>query len=131
MTSRSRVASYLATQLKNSNLTQRARAVDQVAAWLKSNRKTKEIDHLVQDVALDLMNDNGYVYANITTARPLDAKMRKAVELNISNMTNSDNVEAVYNVEPSIIGGIKIQLPNGTMDASIERKLAKIIENVG
>ena len=38
-------------------------------------------------------------------------KCEKAVELNISNMTNSDNVEAVYNVEPSIIGGIKYNCP--------------------
>jgi F0F1-type ATP synthase delta subunit len=46
-------------------------------------------------------------------------------------VAGASEVEAVFLVDKSIIGGVKVQLPNGTLDASIERKLAKIIENVG
>lgn len=130
MPSRTQVARYLAKKLPNASGAERAELIAKTANWLKANGQTKDIDRLVQDVAGSLA-DNGYIFATVTSARELSAGEKSEISSYIKTRLSADSTEVVYTVEPSLIGGIKIQTAKGTLDDSVQGKLTTMVENIG
>ena len=75
MASRVQVAEYVADKLA----TDRGEALREAASWLVAHGKARQARYLARDVA-QLLADRGYVYARITTARPMSERARHEVE---------------------------------------------------
>ena len=51
--------------------------------------------------------------------------------LALKKKMNAEKMKVVFLCDESLIGGIKIELPEGMLDSSVKRSLAKLVENIG
>lgn len=131
MPTRTQTAHYIAEKLQDSKPETRLKILNEVAAWLRSTRRTKEVKYLSLDVAKALAETSGYFFVRISTARQLDKTAQANVISSLKAKLRANQLEAVFYVDPSLIGGIKIELPDGMLDNSVKRSLAKLVENIG
>lgn len=104
--------------------------VTMLAAWLKDTKSSRQSSYLVQDIAKKLA-DNGYVYITVTSAYPLTDTSRDAIIDFVRQQYASEiTVEINEIIAPKLIGGVQIDTPIGSLDASVKRKLIQIIKGV-
>ena len=125
MASRAQVAAYVADKLT----TDRREALREAASWLVAHGKTRQARYLVRDVA-QVLADRGYVFARITTARPMSAHAKQEVEKFIRSQTGAKSIELVDAVDPGVIGGARIEIPGAELDSTVRTKLARFVEGV-
>ena len=119
------MAIYVADQLPSNRLA----AIRGAAAWLVSGGRGREATYLTRDVATALA-ERGHVLATVVTARAMNDQAQHTVEAFIKSVTGAKALELVTRVEPGLIGGVKIELPSATLDASVRAKLDKFVEGM-
>lgn len=127
MSSRVQIAQYLADTLISGG--DRQRATREAAAWLKVHGRSRQAGYLARDVA-EALNSSGYLYAVITTAKPATAAIKNHIESYLKEYSGAKSIECDYLVDPKLIGGVLLETPLGTLDASVRAELAKIVEGV-
>lgn len=127
MSSRTQVAQQVAGVLQSGG--DRAQIIAEVAAWLYEHGKTRQAPYLIDDVMQALASD-GYVFATITSARPIPEKTRKNINTYLLSINGVKQIECEYLLDASLIGGMRIDTPLGMLDASVRARLAKIVEGV-
>lgn len=129
MKNRTHVAEFAADQLQGKDMT-RSELVLMMAAWLKDSKSTRQASYLVQDIAKKLAS-NGYVYVTVTSAHKLTDATRQAIHTYLHNMYQpSSHIEISEVIDPSVIGGVRIDTPTGSLDATVKRKLIQIVKGV-
>jgi F0F1-type ATP synthase delta subunit len=97
-----------------------------VAAYLIDSGRKSEATLVVRDIEAMLM-DAGTAIGTVTSARPLSKSSLGTVE---SFIKESDKrikqVVLREQVDESLIGGIKLELPGAQLDASVKAKLDMI-----
>lgn len=124
MITRTQVADHLATELGNN----RAQAIKEAAAWLIANKKTRQSQYLVNDIARAL-HRKGYLYARVSSAHELDASTRAEVDDYLRDL-GREYVETEYLIDKSLIAGIKIETPTEELDATMRMKLDRLVEGL-
>ncbi len=119
---RRRLAQYIASGLPNN----RAKRLNEAAAWLISNHRKHEAALLSRDIA-SILGDKGYVTSTVITARPLNMETKKYIENYIIAKTSARELEISTKLEPSFVGGLKIILPDGELDATVSSKLRTLV----
>jgi F-type H+-transporting ATPase subunit delta len=115
-------ALYLATKdLKGANL---QKMIAAFAELLFRNGVAKQSETIIAEFVKFAKKESGIVDIEITSARPLTAKA-----VNEIKKAFGDNVEAVENVDPEIIGGIKIKTENMILDGSLRKQLQLLKQN--
>jgi F0F1-type ATP synthase delta subunit len=117
--SRRSLAMYVATNLINQR---RAVVVKQLAAYLVETRRTKELDMIVRDINF-FLSEVGITSATITSAYDLSTETKKAIEKFIVAKTKSSEVAIEAQVDPTVLGGVKISLPGYELDQTIAHQL--------
>lgn len=117
--SRRSLALYVADGLTPAR---RRTTIGQLAAYLVENRRTKELDLIVRDVAY-FLSQKGTTSATVTSAFDLNAETKAAITAFIKDKTNSSQVSLDSLIDPSVIGGVKISLPGYELDQTISHKL--------
>ena len=114
--SRRKIANYVADNVSKGVATDNV--IAEVAAYLVDSRRTRELQLVVRAIE-DELAARGEVIANVTTARTLDDSLKQAVE----SVLGAKTIHLRESVDASVIGGVKIDLPGATLDATIKRKL--------
>ena len=118
--SRRVLARHIATQLiegeKPSVLTA------QLAAYLIEHRKTDQLDTIIRDIAHQLA-EAGYVEATVTAAHELTKETEAAVAKLVKSATAAKSVTVTARVDESVLGGVRIETPGRTLDATIAHQL--------
>ena len=70
----------------------------------------------------------GVVY--VKTAMPLGQEQKKKIEQKLLDTTKFKEVEMHYEVEESLIGGMKIRIGDRVVDSSIETKLSQLTKQL-
>jgi F-type H+-transporting ATPase subunit delta len=125
MATRTQVAEYLAAGLK----AKRTETVRAAAAWLVTTGRTRQANYLTRDAAAALTRD-GYLLARVTTARPLTAAARSAIETFLKRETSATEIELELIINPAVLGGTRIETPTAELDGTIKAKLATLLEGV-
>jgi F-type H+-transporting ATPase subunit delta len=75
--------------------------------------------------AFNALNDKakGVTHAQVTVAEPLSSDHSAALEAALREISGGSTVKVNVNVDPSIIGGIVVQLGSRMVDASLKTKL--------
>jgi len=94
----------------------------QLAAYLVDTRRTKELPLIVRDIELYLA-EAGSVAGMVTSAFDLTAETKKAIEQYVKQHTGAKEVLLDHSIEPSVLGGIKINTPGHELDATVRRNL--------
>ena len=114
--SRRKIAEYVAAQTSGGVVPERV--IQEVAAYLYESRRLRELT-LVTRAIEDALADRGIVVATVTSAHPLDSELRSAVTAQL----DSPSAYLREVVDPSVIGGIRLQTPDASYDGTLAHKL--------
>lgn len=95
------------------------------------NRKGRlELIHaLVEAYRQEYEELKGQVDVRVTTAIPLSDAVRQRLRVTTSKLTGKQ-AQLVEKIDPSILGGMILQIGDGKMDTSIARKVRKLGEEM-
>lgn len=110
------MAAYVADKLTAGSSVQDA--LREVAAYLLTSGRTREIDLLVRDIE-DEMATRGVVVADIASAHPIDA----TIEAEIKALTGAKTLQLRRSIDETLLGGIRIDIPGKRFDGTIRHKL--------
>lgn len=97
-----------------------------IAAYLIDSGRKAEASLIVRDVERMLM-DNGTAIGTVTAARQLSGSALKTIEAYIKQYdSNIQRVILREQIDESLIGGVRLELPGMQLDASVKAKLDKI-----
>lgn len=125
MTTRSQVAKYVADNLEHN----RKKALQAASAWLLESGRKRQAGYLAQDVAKE-MASRGYVLTKVTSARPLTNTVMDDIAKLVKEKTGAERVEIETNIDPEVIGGVRVETPFNTMDETLRHKLTGLVEGV-
>lgn len=114
--SRRKIAQFVADRATSKK--QLTAAIEQVAGYLVDSRRVREATLVVRAIE-DELAARGSVIATVTTAHPLDATLRTTIEKLIS----AKELSLREQVDPEVIGGVRIETPGSKLDATIQTKL--------
>ena len=96
-----------------------------VLAFLKlliENDRIKHLLEVINDFEVIYNQNYGKCYAFVTCAISLSDAQKNAIKLRLQEVTNRE-IEPVFTVDKSIIGGIKIEVDGKVYDGSIKHTL--------
>ena len=102
-----------------------SQARDQVAAYLVSEGRSKEVDLVIREVENQLAK-RGRTVARVGSARKLDADQQRNVIKMIKQDNNVKSVEIINEVDPSLLGGVVVRTPGSEVDVSLRSKLDRL-----
>lgn len=83
------------------------------------NETTKVLEYVIEKIKEHLYIGTAYV----TTVMELRDEQKKAVEKRLLETTSYKSFEIIYNIDPSLIGGMVIRIKDRVVDSSIKTKL--------
>lgn len=117
--SRRRIAAYAADKLvggKASGLVLR-----EVAAYLVATGRTREQELLVRDIEAALAA-RGVVVADVASAFAIS----EGVKAEITKLVGASTVELRETIDPSLLGGVRVDVPGRRFDGTIRHKLTAL-----
>jgi len=99
------------------------RLAQEVAAYLLAERRTGELDSLLRDI-MQYRADHGIVEVTAVSAHELTGQTRREIEAQVHELyPHATKVIISTQLEPSVIGGVRVELANQQLDLSIRAKL--------
>ncbi len=103
----------------------KAKLTRSLAAYILERKQYKQTDMIINDIVAELAR-RGHVLARAMTAKPLSSEQRSTITATVAKATGARAVELIEEVEPAIIGGVRLTLPGRELDASIRRQLQQL-----
>ncbi len=123
---RTNTASYAAEKLVSNS--DRTELIDQMAAWLIDTKSTRQMHYLVNDIAKKLLQHK-YLFVRITSARKLSQSALNTIDSFLKLQFGKEfTIEHTEIIDPSVVGGVIIDTPTGTLDASVKHKLDRLLK---
>ena len=113
--SRRKIASQAAVRIAGGE--SRSKVLNEIAGYLLDSGRKNEADLLVRDIETALI-DRGVVVGTVVSARKLSADAKKTIDSFVKD--HYENVKTVVlreRVDESLIGGIRLELPDRQLDA--------------
>lgn len=96
--------------------------IKQLAALLVEEGKTKEIELLMNDVAVE-MERLGHSYVEVQSTHKLAVRTLRDLEKSIKELTKAGSVTLNETIDQSLIGGLIATTPTVEIDLSVRTKL--------
>lgn len=125
---RTRLARLVADQTLKQGVSKRFDR--EIAAYLLSEGRTNELDSLLRDVMNDWA-EAGHVEVTARSAYPLTPAIQADIRREVKKV-HPGAKQIVINevVDPAIVGGVRLNLPNRQLDLSIRSKLNRFKQSV-
>ncbi len=114
--SRRKMATYIADSVADGLIP--AAKLEELAAYIIDSRRQRELTLIVRAIE-DALAERGVVVATVTSAFPLDEALRTAV----ASQVDATEVRLREVIDPSVIGGVRLQTPSAALDTTIAHKL--------
>lgn len=119
--SQRRLAAYVAGQLLASG--DKKRLIKELAAYLIETGRVRDLNQVVAAIE-EALASRGAVVATVTTARPLSPENKQAI---VKQFTPTGAKLYIRGqIDPSVIGGFKIELPGSQFDGTVIHKLTTL-----
>mgnify|MGYP001000005069 CR=1 FL=1 len=92
--------------------------IRELAAYLIETKRTREANLIVRSIE-DELADRGTVIAHVASAR----RLGDDIKVDLQRLLNASTVHLTEEVDPSLIGGIRIEAPGKRLDATVKRKI--------
>ncbi len=92
---------------------------------LLEKRRETEFDTIREEFVTLRREHSNVLYAEVVSAQPLEEKYRTALEKKLAEKSGKA-VEAVYEVDPRLIGGLKVVYGNHVLDNSVQGSLRRL-----
>lgn len=122
--SRTKLANEIADKLANGEATGLAK---QIAAYLIDSGKTGQLNSLVRDVMQMQKSKNNVLELTAISAHELGQEQIDDIESLVKN-TSPGSGKVIINrqIDPSIIGGVRLEFANHLLDLSASAKLSRL-----
>lgn len=117
--SRTKIARYAAQQLQSGD----TEVIRKVAALIVDERRFREID-LITRAILEQLERDGVVLADVTATESLSDDINQQIK----ELTGAQTLAIREHVDPSVLGGIRIETPTRQLDATFARRLSQLRE---
>lgn len=108
---------------KTLHMQDREALVNGVAAYISTSRQSIDLDSLMRDI-MQYRLEHGIVEAIAVSAHEVDTRVIKDIEdLLREHFTAAKSFLVDTRIDPNIIGGVRIELPQENLDLSIKSKL--------
>ncbi len=95
----------------------------EVAAYLMAERRVSELDSLIRDI-IQYRAEHGIVEVIAHSAHPLTDEIRKQIEAETRQIySDAKRIIISYQHEPSVVGGVRLEVGNQQLDLSVRNKL--------
>lgn len=122
--SRRKLSEYAAARLARGDDTQTV--MKELAAYLIEARRTNEAELIVRDIETALLS-RGTALVNTVSARQLTDEARQAIESLVRSQYDSvKRVVLREQIDPSVIGGVRLELPDKQFDTTVRARLEKL-----
>lgn len=126
--SRRQLAKYAADELQAGRSARQL--AQQLAAVLAGSSRGKQADLLIADIYRELEDRGLVARAVVSTAYPLNASQESKLETALKRAVAVDKILIDKIVDPSLLGGVKIQTANRQWDNTVRNRLKAIKEAV-
>ncbi|HET8708804.1 MAG TPA: F0F1 ATP synthase subunit delta [Candidatus Saccharimonadales bacterium] len=121
--SRSTLAQVIADKLGDGTLTEN-KLSQEVAAYLISEKRTSGLESLLRDISQYRIDHDGMVEVEAISAHPLSDAVKADIEAIIRQVyPDAKRVVISEYHDASLIGGVRLELPNEQLDLSLRAKL--------
>ena len=107
----------------------KGRVSDEITGFLTliiSKERYKELDAILEYFISRVKEEKGIGTAYVATAVPLNEIQKAQVMEKLLSTTKYNEMEMVYSVDESLIGGMVIRIKDRVVDSSIKTKLSEI-----
>lgn len=118
--SRRLVAEYIASGLVEGK--DKKKLFEQLAGYLVESRRTNELDLIVRDIEFHLA-EKGIMQVSVISAFELTSETKKAIESFVKAKTRASHVSLENNIDPKVLGGVKITVPGRELDQTALHQL--------
>lgn len=119
--SRRQLASYVADSL----VAGKTEVIDQLSAYLVSERRVKEVDSLVRDIEKAL-ESRGTLVAHVSSSHGLDPVQQEKIESLLKERYNAKHVVIDNRTEKYLLGGVVIRTASDELDSSLRRNINRL-----
>ncbi len=108
---------------KTLSITDANKLATTIAAYLLEEQRTSELESLIRDI-MQYRLDHGIVEAKVVSAHDLPSEIVNDVKLILNQeFPKATRIDIDTELDPAVVGGIRIELPNEQLDMTIEAKL--------
>lgn len=93
-----------------------------VASYVIEQRRTSELDAILREVARLREEQTGVVEATVTSAFPVSDKVKKEIKA----LIGEDKMVINEVVDPSVIGGVRVETSKVNLDLTVRNRLHKL-----
>lgn len=126
--SRRQLAHYGVEQLLSGKPAQKV--ADHLVAALLASGKQKDFELLLSDIDQELEDRGLMARAHVSVAHELTAELERALAANIAKAASVKQVVLSTDVDPSLIGGVRVETANHSWDKSVAASLNRIREAI-
>lgn len=102
----------------------------EIAAYLLSEGRVNELDSLLRDVVSEWA-EAGHVEVTARSAYPLTAAIRADIRREVKKVHPKARAVVINELaDPSVVGGVRLNLPDRQLDLSIRSKLNRFKQSV-
>lgn len=113
--------------LNNLDRKDNARAI---AAYLIESGKTSEVNSLARDIMQIRQDAYGVAEVTAISAHKLDSELRNKITGTIKSATNAKKVIIDEQIDPAVVGGVRLELANSLLDNTVDARLNALREKV-
>lgn len=113
--SRRKLAGFVVDRIDDGSL---SHAIEELAAYLIDTKRTREAGLVARSIE-DELAARGTFIVHASSARPINEEVKDAIQ----RLLNASKVHLTEEVDPSLIGGIRIEAPGKRLDATVKRKI--------
>jgi F-type H+-transporting ATPase subunit delta len=88
-------------------------------------RRESEFETIREEFVEIRRENSNVIFTEIISAKPLDDIQRTAIETKLQSLTGK-RIEAAYDVDPSLIGGVKVAYGNFVLDGTVKGSLRRL-----
>lgn len=114
--SRRKLANYVVEAIEHGSGADEA--IAELAAYLIETKRTREAELVVRSIE-DTLAEHGTVIAHVSSAHPLDENVHETIQ----RLLNASTLHLTKEVDPSLIGGIRVEAPGKRLDATVKRNI--------
>ena len=119
--SRRQIAAYVAEKL----LAGDTKVIDQLAAFLVAEKRTKEASLLVKDIEKAL-ETAGFVVARAGSAFSLSDEQKNQIEQLLKKRYGAKQVAVKFTEDKDLLGGVVIETASQEFDGSLKRNINRL-----
>jgi F-type H+-transporting ATPase subunit delta len=123
--SRRRLAQTVVSLLSEGRVS-RPQIMRMLAAYLVTHKQLGQLDLVLLDIAHELSARGDLLYAEVSSAYPLDAPTRSELQRYLKVTTGVDKVELHEQIDEALLAGVVVRSSDLELDTSARSKLRKL-----